>query len=70
MDWASFVAAQTWYAATVTTVTSAGAFTGPRFTTNYAVDQRAALVDHLRTVLDACQSSLVVANGRMFCGPG
>ena len=62
----SFGAAQTYYEDTVTWPNANGTVSGARYTTNYAVDFRKPIQEHLRALLDACHSVLFVSEGK-FC---
>jgi len=69
IDFTSFEAARAYYAEDVTTPTSAGLVTGPRFTTNYLLDQKRPVVEHLRELLNACRSIILRTNGKIKLKP-
>ncbi|MBC8096541.1 MAG: C40 family peptidase [Akkermansiaceae bacterium] len=62
--WADAVAARDYYDDSVTWVSPSGTFTGPRYQTNYAVDYRKPIQDHIQALLDACHSMLFLSNGK------
>ncbi len=64
IDWASFDAYYTSCAASVTWVTSEGPVTSPKYTTNYAIDSRKPLKDHLQAILDAGRALLFLSEGK------
>lgn len=48
----------------VTSYNSNGTITGPRYTSNYAVDFRKPIQEHMRAVLDACHAVMFVSDGK------
>ena len=66
VNFQSFADAADYYDATVDWIGASGVTSGPRFTTNYAVDFRKPIQEHLRALLDACRSVLFVSDGK-FC---
>jgi hypothetical protein len=69
LDWPSFHAAADYFDTSITWVNSNGAFTGPRYQTNYSIDVRKPIQDHLQALLDACHSSLFLASGKFTLLP-
>jgi hypothetical protein len=43
-----------------------GAVTSARYTSNYAIDDRKPIQDHLRAVLDACNGVMFLSNGKFY----
>ena len=64
IDWARAVAFQTYCNASVTWTDANGTTTAPRFTTNYAVDDRKAIQDHIQAILDASHAYLFLSGGK------
>jgi hypothetical protein len=48
----------------ITWLSSNGSVTGPRYRTNYALDYRKPIQDHIQALLDACYSMLFLSNGK------
>ena len=69
ISWADFVAAQTYYNATVTWADAYGTFTGARYVTNYSLDDRKSIQDHMQAILDGCNSSLFLSGGLFVLRP-
>lgn len=66
INFQSFSDAADYYDATASWIGASGVTSGPRYTTNYAVDFRKPIQEHLRALLDACRSVLFVSDGK-FC---
>lgn len=69
IDWAAAVVARDYYDEEITWVNSNGSTTGPRYETNYALDQSRPVQDHLQAILDACQSILFLSGGKFILRP-
>lgn len=69
IDWAGFVAARDYYDESVTTTTDFGATTSARYTTNYVLDQRRPITEHIRELLNACRSILLRTAGKVKLKP-
>lgn len=69
IDWASAVDARDYYDESITWHTSNGAVTGVRFKTDYAVDDRKPIQEHLQALLDGCNSILFLSAGKLFLKP-
>lgn len=69
IDWAGFVAARDYYNESVSTTTDYGATTSARYTTNYVLDQRRPITEHIRELLNACRSILISAAGKVKLKP-
>jgi hypothetical protein len=64
IDWTAAYAFQTYCAQSVTWQNSNGTTTQPRFTTNYAIDFRKPIQEHLKALLDASYAYLFLSNGK------
>ena len=69
IEFGSFDAAATYYDETVNWSNSNGVSSSARYTTNYAVDFRKPIQEHIRTLLDACRSVLFVSEGKFVLKP-
>jgi len=69
LDWESFVAARDYFDETVSWTNGNGTTSAARYTSNYAIDDRKPIIDHLRAILDACNSALFLSNGRFVLRP-
>ena len=69
INWTAFYAAWQYYDVTVDWTTSSGVVSGKRYTTNYAVDFRKPIQEHLRALLDACRSVIFVSDGKFVLKP-
>lgn len=69
IEFGSFDAAATYYDETVNWSNSNGVTSSARYTTNYAVDFRKPIQEHIRTLLDACRSVLFVSEGKFVLKP-
>lgn len=69
IDWVSMDAARTYFDVSVTWQTTNGPVTGARYQTNYAVDDRKPLTDHLNAITDACNSLLFFSGGKFVLLP-
>jgi hypothetical protein len=47
-------------------VDSLGTFTQPRYQTNYSIDERKAIQDHIQAILDGCNTMLFCSNGQFI----
>jgi len=64
INWACAVAFQTYCNASVTWTNSAGVATTPRYTTNYAVDFRKPIQEHIKALCDASHACLFISGGK------
>lgn len=69
IDWASFNSAQTYFDATVDWVSSFQEISEARYRADYAIDFRQPMQDHLRSLLDACYSTLFISGGTVYLVP-
>lgn len=69
ISWSDAVDARDYYDETVDWVSASGSFSGPRYQTNYAIDYRKPIQDHIQALLDACHSVLFLSNGRFILRP-
>lgn len=69
LEWASFVDARDYYDETVSWTNGNGVTSGVRYASNYAVDDRKPITEHLRSILDACNSMLFLSDGRFVLRP-
>lgn len=69
INFSSFSDAADYFDETVDWVNSNGVTSGPRYTTNYAVDFRKPIQEHLRALLDACRSVIFVSDGKFVLKP-
>lgn len=64
VNWPAAVALRDYCDAAVTDYNSNGTITGVRYTSNYAVDFRKPIQEHIRAVLDCCHATLFVSDGK------
>jgi hypothetical protein len=69
INFETFVEAADYFDETVDWVNSNGVTSGPRYTTNYAVDFRKPIQEHMRALLDACRSVIFVSGGQFVLKP-
>jgi hypothetical protein len=69
INFQSFADAADYYDETVDWINSNGLTSGARYTTNYAVDFRKPIQEHIRVLLDACRSVLFVSEGKFVLKP-
>jgi cell wall-associated NlpC family hydrolase len=69
IEFGSFDAAATYYDETVDWSNSNGITSSARYTTNYAVDFRKPIQEHIRVLLDASRSVLFVSEGKFVLKP-
>ncbi len=69
LDWQSFYDAWAYFDGFVDWQNADGIVTAKRFTTNYAVDFRKPVQEHLKVLLDACRSVLFLSNGKFVLKP-
>jgi cell wall-associated NlpC family hydrolase len=69
INFPSFEAAKVYYNEVVAWQNANGVTSGPRYTTNYAVDFRKPIQEHLRALLDACRSVLFISDGKFVLKP-
>lgn len=66
IDWAAAVSLRDYCDADVAWVNADGTMTGDRYQSNYALDFRKPVPEHLRAVLDACWSHLTLSQGKFL----
>lgn len=64
IDWASFVTARDYCDEVISYVDGNGSYSVPRYQSNYAIDYRKPMQEHLRAILDACYSHLFLSGGK------
>lgn len=69
IDWVAMVAARDYFDETVSWTNGGGVTSEARYVSNYAIDDRKPIVDHLRSVLDACNAMLFLSNGKFVLRP-
>ncbi len=69
IDWESFAAAAAYFDESIDIVTDTGTVTQARYRSNYAVDVRRGVQEHIREILTACQSVLLISGGRLKLKP-
>jgi len=69
IDFASFVAFQTYCNASITVQGATGEVTQARYAANYVVDDRKPFQDHIQAILDVCNGALVLSNGKFVIVP-
>jgi hypothetical protein len=63
INWASFVTARDYSDADVTWQMAGGPVTGDRYHSDYSIDYRKPIQEHLRAILDACYGTLFLSGG-------
>jgi cell wall-associated NlpC family hydrolase len=66
ISWPEAVAFRDFCDDSITWVGASGTTTGARYETNYAIDDRKPIQDHLRALLDACNGLLFLSNGKFI----
>ena len=69
LDWPSFADARSYFAESVETLTDTGPITSARYTTNYALDARKPIQDHVKALLDSSRSLLLISDGLLKLKP-
>ncbi len=69
IDWAAAVAARDYYNEEVSWTDTSGVASGRRYQTNYSIDTKKTVQDHLQVLLDACHSSLLLVAGKFILTP-
>jgi len=69
INWAAMVAARDYFDETVTWANGNGVTSAVRYAANYAIDDRKPITDHLRAILEACNSMLFLSNGQFVLKP-
>jgi hypothetical protein len=69
LNWASFVTARDYYDEQLAGTGQTGLAIGPRYQTNYAIDFRKPIQEHIRAVLDGSFSYLLVSDGKFVLRP-
>jgi len=69
IDWSRAVDAWEYCAEEIIWENDYGTYVGPRFTSNYALDYRKPLQEHLRAVMDAFYGYLFISNGKFVIKP-
>lgn len=64
IDWPSFVDFRDFCDASITYQSATGEVTGPRWVTNYAVDFRKPIQEHIQAILDGCHAILFPSGGK------
>lgn len=69
IDWAAAVEARDYYDETVAWTDTSGVASVPRYQTNYSIDTKKTVQDHLQVLLDACHSALLLVSGKFILTP-